>query len=483
MTLPLLLTVFLWLANLRHLPFLLLSISLPSGDEVFEETKDVGEDVAISSLHLFQGDMYLPPLSFHAFLEEQSDEEEPEEIETVLKIVPPAYHNYLDVFSKVKSEKLPPHCSCHHHIELYVLLKSVGVMYSLSIDYSETLHAYISENLEKGFIRPSSSSTVEPAIFVKRKDGVLYLCVYYHKLNSVTRKNRYPVPPMNHLLTIFKISTIFSKIDMCDSPFIFNEEALSKSQLLKEAFTTAPILSHFNPSLPTVVETDDSDCAFSAVLIQVNGSGKHAIAFDSHKLLQAELNYEIHDKELLDIAEFLSEFYLTITYGPGRLATLPDSLLHGEDMYPERGVDFIRKNSQNLYQILNQDEIKKSRFFSIKVEMFSDLVDQIQKEVWQDKDYKEVLNNLEGGESVSDYSLEPQAKEFSFKDGVVIPSNQGIQLDFLQKSHDSPLASHPGQEKTLKLIKRDFFLGWNSCNDQGLCVIMSSFFKKKKHST
>ncbi|MBW0570836.1 hypothetical protein O181_110551, partial [Austropuccinia psidii MF-1] len=35
------------------------------------------------------------------------------------------------------------------------------------------------------------------------------------------------------------------------STFIFNEEALSQFQLLKEAFTTAPISSHFNPSLPT----------------------------------------------------------------------------------------------------------------------------------------------------------------------------------------------------------------------------------------
>ncbi|MBW0480573.1 hypothetical protein O181_020288 [Austropuccinia psidii MF-1] len=39
-----------------------------------------------------------------------------------------------------------------------------------------------------------------------------------------------------------------------DSPFVFNEEALSQFQILKEAFTTAPILSHFNPCLPTIVE-------------------------------------------------------------------------------------------------------------------------------------------------------------------------------------------------------------------------------------
>ncbi|MBW0574081.1 hypothetical protein O181_113796, partial [Austropuccinia psidii MF-1] len=46
-----------------------------------------GEDVSISSLHLFQGYMDLPALSFHASLEEQGDvEEDPEEVETVLKV-------------------------------------------------------------------------------------------------------------------------------------------------------------------------------------------------------------------------------------------------------------------------------------------------------------------------------------------------------------------------------------------------------------
>ncbi|MBW0550436.1 hypothetical protein O181_090151 [Austropuccinia psidii MF-1] len=99
--------------------------------------------------------------------------------------------------------------------------------------------------------------------------------------------------------------------------------------------------------------------------------------------------------------------------------------------------------------------IKESRFFSIKVEVFSDLADQIQKAVWQEKDYKKIFKQLARGESVSAYSLEPQAKLTLFKDRVVIPSNHEIQLDILQKFHDSPLTGHPGHEKTLKLIKRD----------------------------
>ncbi|MBW0507437.1 hypothetical protein O181_047152 [Austropuccinia psidii MF-1] len=215
------------------------------------------------------------------------------------------------------------------------------------------------------------------------------------------------------------------------SPFIFNEEALSQFEILKEAFSTALIISHFNRSLPAIVETDASDYALGSVLSQVNDSGKHLIAFDSHKLLPAELNYEIHDKELLGIvwalkrwrpfllslsnsfevltdhsslqyfmsskvltrcqahwAEFLSEFHFTITYRLGWLATLPNALSHRDDVYPERGVDFISKNPQNCHQVIKQDGIQESRFFSIKVEIFSDSVDKIQKEVWQDKDYK-----------------------------------------------------------------------------------------------
>ncbi|MBW0559837.1 hypothetical protein O181_099552 [Austropuccinia psidii MF-1] len=134
--------------------------------------------------------MDLPPLSYHDSLEELWDEEEePEGVEAVIKVVPSVYHQYLDVFSKVKAEKPPPNCAY-------------------------TLRAYISENVEKGSIQPSSSSAGAPVLFIKKKDGGLRLCVDYRKLNAVTRKNKYPVPPINQLLNVFNGSSIFSKIDL-----------------------------------------------------------------------------------------------------------------------------------------------------------------------------------------------------------------------------------------------------------------------------
>ncbi|MBW0572349.1 hypothetical protein O181_112064 [Austropuccinia psidii MF-1] len=187
---------------------------LSSRDEVFKEIQDVGDVNSVSSFHLSFGNMDLPPSSYHDSLEELWDEEEgPEEIETVMQVVPSVYHQYLDVFSKVKAKKLLPHRTCDHHIELEGSLPPAGVIYSLSNQESDTLRAYISENVEKGFIRPSSSSTGAPVLFVKKKDGGLHLCVDYHKLNALTRKNKYPVPPMNHLFTVLNGSSIFSKID------------------------------------------------------------------------------------------------------------------------------------------------------------------------------------------------------------------------------------------------------------------------------
>ncbi|MBW0499930.1 hypothetical protein O181_039645 [Austropuccinia psidii MF-1] len=86
-----------------------------------------------------------------------------------------------------------------------------------------------------------------------------------------------------------------------DSCFPLNEEDISQFHQLKEAFTTAPILSHFNPSLPTIVETNASNYSLGAKLSQVSDLGKHPIAFDSLKPIPEECNYEINDKELLGI--------------------------------------------------------------------------------------------------------------------------------------------------------------------------------------
>ncbi|MBW0494577.1 hypothetical protein O181_034292 [Austropuccinia psidii MF-1] len=113
-----------------HIPFINSPQSLPlSGDGLLKEIQDVVEDNLVSSLHLYSGNMDLPPSSYHdSFQELWDEEEEPEGIETAVKVFSSAYHQYLDVFSKVKAEKLSHHRACDHHTELEGSQPPVGVI-------------------------------------------------------------------------------------------------------------------------------------------------------------------------------------------------------------------------------------------------------------------------------------------------------------------------------------------------------------------
>jgi hypothetical protein len=58
------------------------------------------------------------------------------------------------------------------------------------------LKIQLQDLLDQGFIRPSASPSGCPALFVKKKDNSLRLCVDYRPLNAVTIKNKYPFPAL-----------------------------------------------------------------------------------------------------------------------------------------------------------------------------------------------------------------------------------------------------------------------------------------------
>ena len=73
---------------------------------------------------------------------------------------------------------------------------------------------------------------------------------------------------------------------------------------LQTAFTTAPILQHFQPDEPLTIEANASDFALGCILSQTSAAGDLLpICFYSRKFTPAELNYPIYDKELLAVVE------------------------------------------------------------------------------------------------------------------------------------------------------------------------------------
>ena len=68
--------------------------------------------------------------------------------------------------------------------------------------------------MDKGFIRPSTSLWGALVLFAKKKDKTLRLCIDYRPLNSVTIKNRYPLPRIDELFNQLRGARVYSKIDL-----------------------------------------------------------------------------------------------------------------------------------------------------------------------------------------------------------------------------------------------------------------------------
>jgi len=89
-----------------------------------------------------------------------------------------------------------------------------------------------------------------------------------------------------------------------DTPWNFDDNCRKAFNTLKQAFTSTPILMHWVPDAQLVMETNASDYALAAILSIVTKDNEiHPIAFHSRTFSALELNYDIHDKELLAIFE------------------------------------------------------------------------------------------------------------------------------------------------------------------------------------
>src|SRR5882724_1715210 len=88
------------------------------------------------------------------------------------------------------------------------------------------------------------------------------------------------------------------------TPWHFSNEFHSAFEALKKAFTTAPVLTHWIPDTQFTVKADASNYALATVLSITTLNGKlHPIAFHSWTFSTLELNYNMHDKELLALFE------------------------------------------------------------------------------------------------------------------------------------------------------------------------------------
>ena len=102
--------------------------------------------------------------------------------------------------------------------------------------------------LDKGYIRPSVLPWGAPVLFVKKKDGNIWLCIDYKQLNKVTIKNKYPLPRIDDLFDQLQGKMVFSKIDLHSG---YHRLRVKEGDIPKTAFRTVrptslePLLSEF----------------------------------------------------------------------------------------------------------------------------------------------------------------------------------------------------------------------------------------------
>ncbi|TKA54567.1 hypothetical protein B0A49_13613 [Cryomyces minteri] len=157
------------------------------------------------------------------------------EVDPATKL-PEIYHEFLDVFSRKESDKLPGHRDFDHKIPLEEGKEpSFGSLYGMSQDELKVLRKYLDDNLQKGLIRDSSSPAASPVLFVKKPSGGLRLCVDYRALNAITVKNRYPLPLIRETLDRLSKAVVYSKFDIIAA---FNRLRMAHGEEWKTAFRT-----------------------------------------------------------------------------------------------------------------------------------------------------------------------------------------------------------------------------------------------------
>ena len=101
------------------------------------------------------------------------------------KLVLEKFHEWIKVFEKKQSERMPTRKLWDHAIDVKEgFVPRKGKVYPLSREEREEVREFMREQLRKGYIRPSKSPQTAPVFFVGKKDRKKRMVQDYRYLNE-----------------------------------------------------------------------------------------------------------------------------------------------------------------------------------------------------------------------------------------------------------------------------------------------------------
>jgi hypothetical protein len=302
---------------------------------------------------------------------------------------------------------------------------------------------------------------------------------------------------------VSKITALLTRLTRTDTPWGWDDDAQAALEELKKAMVSEPILQHFNPTRAITIEMDASDYAIGAVCSQPDDATiLHPLGYFSRKLKSAELNYNIHDKELLAIVDALDKWstyckstrhtimilsdhknleywqtkrdlYLrqahwgeqlannnfTITYRPGKLAGKPDILSRESGDSPWEGEMKYRQNRGRILLPAQTFQVNAAEVMELQVD--KELLKEIKLKTAMDPLMQEVITKLRNGERKDSRVALGLCQEeeglLTYEGLLWIPDDNPLRLRILYDHHDALVAGHPGRAKTLELISWNYY--------------------------
>uniref|UniRef100_A0A8C6XBR2 Gypsy retrotransposon integrase-like protein 1 n=1 Tax=Naja naja TaxID=35670 RepID=A0A8C6XBR2_NAJNA len=246
-------------------------------------------------------------------------------------------------------------------------------------------------------------------------------------------------------------------------PFQWGPLQQQAFERIKKAFVTEPVLRHADPGRPFVVETDTSDVAIRAVLLQasVDGGTPFPCAYFSRKLNSAKRNYTIWEKELLA---------MKVAFEAWR------HHLEGARHYVEVRTDHRNLEHLTTARKLNQWQIRWLLFFArfnFRVNYIPSGLNQRVDALSRKPEYLRAKDSLPPRTVLPAPSLaavqvprKPEvgpASPWNIEEGLLkhrerlyVPTGP-LRALIMSQCHDNPTAWHFGFYKTLHLVTRTFW--------------------------